>query len=245
MIITDKLNVLNDAGDLNPNDEVVFSRTKYGTYYNRLVIRGIENIGDNVKLDVDGRDLVICRETDEDAPAQVVYLGKRFGVVHGASVKLQVIFLDDAMFINILSGFVDIGEDGNPFYYVSYLNNAEEKLLEGNAVLQTNWVTYDNLLSVLNALVKNKYFVVETLYEMEITNKNGVVSYKTLNKYDLSNGRVEELEREEHLRKEEKERQRRERKIKEMELRKKKQLEERANRNADIRAAFDRMLNRG
>ena len=251
MIIADRLEVIDAEGNTLTGSEgnVVYTREQQDSAYKSLVIQGIDSIYANIKLDVQGDKLVIVKEEDENAPAQSAYIGDRFGVAEGTSVKLQVIFLDGKFFITIMQGFINIGVE-DEFIYESYLTPNDERILASDKKLITEWITVDHLLGTVDAVTKDKYKTVETMFEIEITHK-GAVSYKTLNKFDLSNGRIEEMERQEKEAKEAEERRRKERleaqRQRKIEMEQKAELRERqevAVKNIEVKNMFDRLLNR-
>lgn len=250
MIIADKLEVLDEEGNVNTDRNVTYSRLKEGSYFNELVLEGIESIYDSVKLDVVGNRLVLSRELDESKPINAIFIGEQFGVAIGTKVKIQLMFLDEGMFVTVIDGFINLGTDKEPFYYKGNTSATDEAILERGAF--TSSVDHNYLLSTLSAVSKDTYKTVETMYELEIKHDtNGVFSYKTLEKYDLSNGKIEEQERLEREREELKKKQeleakeRRRRAIAEQKVKvKEKELKEQAEKNKDVKAMFDNLLKR-
>lgn len=242
MIIANKFEPLDEEGALSGED-VVFSRQRQDCLYKRLVIRGITSMNDNIKIGTTDRDIIISKEENEEVPLQVSWVGERFGLVKETKVRLQIIFLDSEIFLNIITGFINIGTRGNDFFYESTISNHDEELLDSDKELVTKWIDRKDLISVLGATLdckdsEKEYRVMETMYEVELRyGSNEVVSYKIIKTYDLSNGKLDELDRKKAMDKALKEKEKR------------KRIEDNKKRvshakGKEIQKMFDKLLNR-
>ncbi|PHE64263.1 hypothetical protein COF68_05320 [Bacillus toyonensis] len=249
MIITDKLD---------------YVRENKGCHYSKLAIEGLESQEDNVKMEIENDTIRICKEENPDAPIQYMYVGEKIGIAEGTVVKAQVIFLDGAMHVNILSGFLYIetnmfGVKNEKMLYESNLDANDISLLESDVdVFNTRWITREELFNLLSVSMKaetkefKEYKTYETMFEVDFSYKsNGLFSCKPSKQFDLSNGKVEELEKEEEAKKElarkQKEEEKLQRKLEAEQRKKQREVEElnsNANKNQDIRDFFNRKLNR-
>lgn len=225
MIIADKFEVLNNEGDLN-NSLVKYTRESNNSYYSKLVTEGISSIYDMVELDFnkETKSIVLKPTTDESKASDSIYIGAGFGVVESTTVILDVIFLDDSLFVKINKGFINIGNPDQDFVYESHLSDQDKVILESEKQLITNWVTTSQLKSVLNSLIKDEHEVVETMFTLTLSVSGGVLSTKVLHKEDLSNGLIEKKRQEEEQAKIERKRQR-ELQLEERRLMKQQQVE--------------------
>lgn len=204
VIISDKLEVLQEDGQVKLDDRFTFSRQTENCHYNKLTGSGVTNIYNNVKLTTGETGLVIEADEDPNAPMRSVYIGDSIGVAYGSTVKLGVVFLDEGLYVDIQKGFINIGTEGNDFIYESYLDENDAELLNIDKHFLTSFIKHKELFDSLNAVVKNSHQVMETMYELEIAvDYNGMRSIKTISKQDLSNGNIARLEQEKKEAKEE------------------------------------------
>ncbi|MEC2463481.1 hypothetical protein P9X10_01020 [Bacillus cereus] len=242
-------------------DRLEFTREEQNCVHNKFEVRGFTDQNANMTMAVEEDTIVIAPNEDENAGKQFMYIGNEFGILKGTVVKLQLLFLDDAMFVNVVSGVIDTktkmfsetGEDES-WLLESYLDKNDEAVLEASEDenYPTKWLTKEYLFNLLNASIKNEYFTYETMFELDITfKKNGLFSCVPTNRIDISGGKVEEMKAEEKKQAELRKHQEEERKlarIREHEERKKeaeeKEHKKLALKNQEMKAMFDKLLNR-
>ncbi|MGF2715613.1 hypothetical protein ACQUY5_25740 [Bacillus cereus] len=238
-----------------------FTREEQDSAYKKLEVRGLQSAEDNMTMLLEEDTIVIAPNEDVNAQTQYMYIGHEIGILKGTVVKAQVIFLDGAMFVNVVSGVVDtktrmFSETGDMEAWLleSNLDSNDVAVLEAseNEDYPTRWVTHKELFDLMNASIKNEYFTYETLFELNIAyNKHGMFSCVPTGKVDMSNGKMEEkkaeLQREEDLRKQQAEQRKLDRQLEHE--RREKEREEREHealmaKNKDVKAMFDKILNR-